>query len=136
MEKKVLRAGIVGSGFAAKFHYEALQRVFSARVEVLGAYSVSSTNLQRFTEPRGLRAFSGLDELIDNTDVIHVCTPPVTHEPIVIAALQKNRHVIVEKPFTGYFGDGSDSFNGDTFPKQTGLDPLPMGSGSFLEEVQ
>jgi predicted dehydrogenase len=122
MEKKVFRAGIVGSGFAAKFHYEALQRVFSARVEVLGAYSVSSTNLQRFTEPRGLRAFSGLDELIDNTDVIHVCTPPVTHEPIVIAALQKNRHVIVEKPFTGYFGDGSDTFNGDTFPKQTGLE--------------
>jgi predicted dehydrogenase len=29
--------------------------------------------------------------------------------------------VIVEKPLTGYFGDGSDEFNGDTFVRETGL---------------
>lgn len=122
MEKKVLRAGIVGSGFAAKFHYDALLRVFSTKVEVAGAYSASPENLVKFTEPRNLQAFNSLDDLIENTDVIHVCTPPVTHEPIVVAALQQNKHVIVEKPFTGYFGDGSDDFNGDTFSKEKGLE--------------
>ncbi|GEO10086.1 Gfo/Idh/MocA family protein [Segetibacter aerophilus] len=121
MEKKVLRAGLVGSGFAAKFHFEALQRVFSTRVEITGAYSPSSDNLVKFTEPRNLRAFENVDQLIENSDVVHVCTPPVTHEPIVVAALQQNKHVIVEKPFTGYFGDGSTSFNGDTFSKEEGL---------------
>ena len=122
MEKKVLRAGIVGSGFAAKFHYDALQRVFSTKVDIVGAYSVSAENLSKFTEPRKLKAFNNLDELIENTDVAHVCTPPVTHEPIVVAALQKNKHVIVEKPFTGYFGDGSEAFNGDIFSKEKGLE--------------
>ena len=122
MEKKVLRAGIIGSGFAAKFHYDALQRVFSTKVDIVGAYSVSAENLLKFTEPRKLKAFNNLDELIENTDVTHVCTPPVTHEPIVVAALQKNKHVIVEKPFTGYFGDGSEAFNGDTFSKEKGLE--------------
>jgi predicted dehydrogenase len=62
-----------------------------------------------------------VEELIKNSDIIHVCTPPVTHEPIVIAALQQHKHVIVEKPFTGYFGDGTNAFNGDTFPKEDGL---------------
>ncbi|HEX8277303.1 MAG TPA: Gfo/Idh/MocA family oxidoreductase [Segetibacter sp.] len=122
MEKKVLRAGIVGSGFAAKFHHDALQRVFSTKVDIMGAYSVSADNLLKFTEPRKLKAFNSLDDLIENTDVTHVCTPPVTHEPIVVAALQKNKHVIVEKPFTGYFGDGSEAFNGDTFSKEKGLE--------------
>ncbi len=122
MEKKVLRAGIVGSGFAAKFHYDALQRVFSTKVDIAGAYSVSSNNLRNFTESRNLRAFDSLDDLIQDADVIHVCTPPVTHEPIVVAALKQHKHVIVEKPFTGYFGDGSDEFNGDTFSKEKGLD--------------
>jgi len=121
MGKKKVNAGIVGSGFAAKFHYDALQHVFSADVTVSGAYSLSRQNLNAFTEPRNLKAFDNLDDLISESDVIHVCTPPVSHEAIVIAALQKNKHAIVEKPFTGYFGDGSDEFNGDTFSRETGL---------------
>lgn len=122
MKKKEIRAGFVGSGFAAKFHYDALQRVFSAKVNIVGAYSPSPSNLNEFTKPRNLVAFSSLEELIESVDIVHVCTPPVTHEPIVIAALKKNRFVIVEKPFTGYFGDGSEDFNGDTFPRERGLE--------------
>ncbi|MDQ6813798.1 MAG: Gfo/Idh/MocA family oxidoreductase [Bacteroidota bacterium] len=121
MKKKTLKAGIVGSGFAAKFHYDALLRVFSTRVEVAGAFSTSLENLKKFTGPRNLKSFDSLDELIYEADIIHVCTPPVTHEPIVVAALQQNKHVIVEKPFTGYFGDGSKEFNGDAFSKEEGL---------------
>jgi predicted dehydrogenase len=113
MEKKVLRAGIAGSGFAAKFHYDAIQRIFSVKVDVVGAYSTSGQNLLSFTEPRNIQSFKGLNDLIENVDIIHVCTPPVTHENIVVAALKENKYVIVEKPFTGYFGDGSEAFNGD-----------------------
>ncbi|GAA4424430.1 Gfo/Idh/MocA family oxidoreductase [Pontibacter saemangeumensis] len=133
MDKKVIRAGIVGSGFAARFHYEALQRVFSAKVELVGVYSVTTANLQEFTEARGLKAFSNLQELIEQSDVLHVCTPPVTHEPIVIEALRQHKHVIVEKPFTGYFGDGSEDFNGDTFSREKGLEETLKSIGRMLE---
>jgi len=122
MDKKIIRAGIVGSGFAAKFHYDALQRVFSTKVEIVGVYSIAKAELEEYTRLRNLKAYDNLDELIEHCDLIHVCTPPVTHEPIVIAALQQDKHVIVEKPFTGYFGDGSDDFNGDTFSREKGLE--------------
>ena len=121
MTGKTLRCGIAGSGFAAKFHYEALLRVFSVKVDISGAYSPTKVKLDQFTEPRSLKSYTSLDELIDNSDVVHVCTPPSTHEPIVIAALGKNKHVVVEKPFTGYFGDGSKDFNGDKFSREEGL---------------
>lgn len=121
MRKKILRAGLVGSGFAAKFHYDALTRIVSTTVDIAGVYSPSIQNLRQFTEPRNLRAFHQLEDLLENSDVIHVCTPPVTHEPIVIAALKMHKHVIVEKPFTGYFGDGKETFNGDHFSKEDGL---------------
>jgi predicted dehydrogenase len=133
MGKKILRAGIAGSGFAAKFHYDALQRVFSAKVDIRGAYSPTREKLEAFTNPRGLQAFGSMKKLIEETDVIHICTPPVTHEPIVIAALQQDKHVIVEKPFTGYFGDGSDAFNGDTFSKEEGLLRTMESIGRMLE---
>ena len=118
--KKIL-CGIAGSGFAAKFHYEALLRVFSVKVDITGAFSPTREKLDLFTKPRNLKSYASVDELIDNSDVVHVCTPPSTHEPIVTAALGKNKHVIVEKPFTGYFGDGSKDFNGDRFPREEGL---------------
>jgi predicted dehydrogenase len=60
-----------------------------------------------------LQAFDNMEDLIKDTDVIHVCTTPVIHEQIVIAALQQDKYVVVEKTFTGYFGDGSDEFKGD-----------------------
>ncbi|WEK20247.1 MAG: Gfo/Idh/MocA family oxidoreductase [Candidatus Pedobacter colombiensis] len=122
MDKKIIRAGIVGSGFAARFHYDALQRVFSTKVEIVGVYSVAAAELEEYTRLRNLKAYHNLDELIADCDLIHICTPPVTHEPIVIAALQQNKHAIVEKPFTGYFGDGTEGFNGDTFSREVGLE--------------
>src|SRR3954465_8580226 len=118
MDKKIIRAGIVGSGFAARFHYDALQHVFSTKVEIIGVYSVAKEELAGYTKERGLQPFDSLDELIFPCDLIHVCTPPITHDPMLVAALEKDKHVIVEKPLTGYFGDGSDSFNGDTFPRE------------------
>jgi predicted dehydrogenase len=122
MDKKVLRAGIIGSGFAARFHFDALQRVFSTKVEIAGVFSRNAENAQKFADERGLQTFKTLEELIAASDVLHVCTPPVTHEPIAIEVLKQNKFVIIEKPFTGYFGDGSPEFNGDTFPRQKGLE--------------
>ncbi|MBE7169105.1 MAG: Gfo/Idh/MocA family oxidoreductase [Williamsia sp.] len=133
MQKQELKAGIVGSGFAARFHYEALQRVYSARVEIVGAYSSTREKLLQFAGPRGINAFANLDELIGAVDIVHVCTPPVTHEPIVVAALQQHKGVIVEKPFTGYFGDGSSGFNGDLFPREEGLEQALQSVGRMLE---
>lgn len=121
MEKKVLKAGIIGSGFAARFHYDALQRVFSTKVNLVGAYSKDPASLSDFASMRGIRAFGSMESLIEECDILHVCTPPVTHEPIAISVLKRNKHVIIEKPFTGYFGDGSTDFNGDTFPREEGL---------------
>jgi predicted dehydrogenase len=121
MTSKTLRCGFAGSGYAARFHYDAVKRVHSAIIEVTGAYSPNRERLDQFTSQRGIKSFNSIDELIENSDVVHVCTPPSSHEPIVVAALSRDRHVIVEKPFTGYFGDGSETFNGDTFPREKGM---------------
>ncbi|HUQ97207.1 MAG TPA: Gfo/Idh/MocA family oxidoreductase [Chitinophagaceae bacterium] len=121
MEKKQVCAGIVGSGFAARFHYDALQRVYTAAVIVTGVYSSTPEKRESFAAQYHIKAFDTLEGLLDNCDVVHVCTPPITHEPVVVAALQRGKQVIVEKPFTGYFGDGTDTFNGDTFSREAGL---------------
>ena len=121
MDKKIIRAGIIGSGFAARFHFEALKRVFSASVEVVGAYSKSPGELGEFTKARGIPAMTSMEDLISIADVLHICTPPSTHEPLAVEVLKNNKHVIIEKPLTGYFGDGAPGFSGDTFDRENGL---------------
>jgi predicted dehydrogenase len=122
MKKKAIRTGIIGAGFAATFHFECLKKVHGTNVEVEGVYAIDTDQAKAYAEKRGIRAYKSLEKLLDKVDVIHVCTPPVAHEPIAIAALERDMFAIVEKPLTGYFGDGSDDFNGDTFPKTDALE--------------
>ncbi len=41
-------------------------------------------------------------------DVIDICTPAVLHAPMIVDAMESGKHVICEKPFTGYFGSPTD----------------------------
>jgi len=122
MVEETVRCGIIGAGFAASFHLEAVKKVYSVNVDVVGVFSRTEKNRQAFAKKHDISAFDSLEVLLDKVDVIHVCTPPVAHESIAIAALKQNKFAVVEKPLTGYFGDSSDNFNGETFPKQDALD--------------
>jgi predicted dehydrogenase len=118
--KKIIRSGIAGSGFAAGFHLESLRKVYGVQVDIKGVYSPNNSG--EFAEKHQISVYNSLDELINDVDVIHCCAIASAHETIALAALSAGKSVIIEKPFTGYFGDGKESFNGQTFPKQTGLE--------------
>ncbi|RMF99799.1 MAG: gfo/Idh/MocA family oxidoreductase [Planctomycetota bacterium] len=133
LQKKTVRSGIIGSGFSASFHFEAIRKVYGTNVDVVGVYSRNEKAREEYAQKRGIKAFSSMEELIDQVDVVHICTPPVTHEPIAIEVLRRNKFVICEKPLTGYFGDGSDDFHGDRFPKQVALDAALASVERILE---
>ncbi len=131
-----LRAGIVGSGFAAAFHCEALQRVHRVDVDIVGVYSPNAGKRSAFASERDTAAFDSLEKLIDASDVLHVCTPPSTHEEIAVQVLAAGRSCIVEKPFTGFFGNGSKDFNGRTFDREVGLREAMASVERMLEAEQ
>jgi predicted dehydrogenase len=122
MNKKTIRTGIIGTGFAAKFHFECLKRVAGTNIQIEGVFDINTEQGTSYAKERDMRFYKSLEELLEKVDVIHVCVPPVAHEKIAVEALKRDKFAIVEKPLTGYFGDGSKDFNGDTFPKQDALD--------------
>jgi hypothetical protein len=55
-----------------------------------------------------------------NLDVVDLCVPTYVHAEYIVRAAQAGKHVIVEKPLTGYCGEmGQDDGEliGDTVPK-------------------
>src|ERR1700761_43997 len=100
-----VRVGFVGARFAARFHWEAIRRVYGVPVEVVGVVSRSPEARDAFARDTGSQAFHTFTDLCDAVDVVDICTPPSTHEELAVQALGLGKHVIIEKPFTGWFGD-------------------------------
>ena len=106
MENPV-RVGFVGSRFAAKFHWEAIRLVYGVPIDIVGVTSKTPEARDNFARETGIRAFETFAELCAAVDVVDLCTPPSSHEELAMQALGQGKHVIIEKPLTGYYGAGS-----------------------------
>jgi predicted dehydrogenase len=113
-----VRVGFVGARFAATFHWEGIRRVYGVPVEIIGVTSKTAEARDAFARGKGIRSFEGFEDLCTAVDVVDLCTPPSSHEHLAIQALQLGKHVIIEKPLTGYYGVGIDSFHGASFSKE------------------
>ncbi|HEV2234504.1 MAG TPA: Gfo/Idh/MocA family oxidoreductase [Terriglobia bacterium] len=128
-----IRVGIVGARFAARFHWEGYRRVYGVPVKVVGITSKSAESRDVFARDHRIAAFASLGELCDASDVIDICAPGSLHEPLAVQALSRGKHVVIEKPFTGYYGPpgaagksdaagpgaaAGDDFRGNKFPKE------------------
>ena len=98
-----IRVGIVGAGFAARFHFHNLRRVHTVPVQISGVTSRSAQAREAFVHENSVPAFDSFEALCDASDVIDLCSPPSTHERLAIGALKRGKHIIVLNPFTGYF---------------------------------
>ena len=115
-----VRVGLVGCGFAAELHMHGYRRVYGVDAEVTavaarGDHVVDFAKRHRIrTTHRDFRALLADDAI----DVVDICTPPALHAGMILEAVQAGKHVICEKPFTGYFGrDGDKTPIGKHVPK-------------------
>lgn len=117
--QKKIRVGILGGGFIAGVHYECIQRVYGLDVEVVGVYDLSREKGEAFAQTRGIKPFTSPEAMFQEVDVVDVCTPPYAHAQNIIAIAQAGKHVMCEKPLTGYAPpeEQAADFRGDQAPK-------------------
>lgn len=96
-----LRIAIAGAGKMAQHHARAIQRLGStATVVAVADPSPAAQQAMRAIWPEST-AHPDLASLLaaEPVDVVHVCTPPATHETLAAQAIAAGCHVYVEKPF-------------------------------------
>lgn len=118
---KQVTVGLVGSGFSATLHAASYPKVHGVDVRMKAVASMDA-NVGKFAAQYGIRdIYRDLKELLADPeiDVVDICTPPVLHRDMVEEVLKAGKHVICEKPLTGYCGrPGDQTPIGRHVPKQ------------------
>jgi len=102
-----IRVGLIGAGFVADIHAHAYAAVHDVDLSLVGVAATSQSKAQAFADRHGLpAAYDDYRYILERSDIdlVDICTPNAVHEPIVIAAAAAGKHMICEKPLTGYFG--------------------------------
>jgi len=92
------RVGIVGTGWMAETHTEALRRL---GVDVAGVAGRTPARAREVADRLGLAtAYDSVEALVkdDSLAVVHVTSPNDVHAEQAAAALRAGRHVVCEKP--------------------------------------
>jgi predicted dehydrogenase len=90
-----LRVGVIGYGYTGKIHEQAY--LSQAGVRLMAVADSQSARLDDL--PPGVRAYPHYGDLIESDiDAVSVCLPTHLHCKIAIEALERGKHVLVEKP--------------------------------------
>lgn len=103
--------GMAGAGRATELHMNALIRYTGVPVCFKHIIARRFEQVNMMKERYGfLKASLEFEDLLNDEeiDVIDICTPPYAHKEMIIRALEAGKHVICEKPLSGYFGQEGD----------------------------
>ena len=120
MKKSVVTIGTVGAGYAAYLHGNGYEKVSGISVRLKTVCDLNLDLAKKVQERYGYEQTScDYRELLADPeiDVIDIVLPPFLHTKIAMEAMEAGKHVICEKPLTGYFGNPGQENIGTTVRK-------------------
>ncbi|RTE52514.1 gfo/Idh/MocA family oxidoreductase [Arenibacter aquaticus] len=94
----MLNVGVLGAGHLGKIHLRLLNE--SKKYNLVGFYDPDVINGEKVAAQFGYTFYDNINKLIDEVDVIDIVTPTLSHFECAKKAMEKGRHVFIEKPIT------------------------------------
>ena len=92
----MLKVGVVGCGHLGKIHTKLLSQ--SENYKLIGIYDKDNEESIRVSNEFKCTSFESFDSLLDSVDVIDIVAPTPFHFNYAKQAINKNKHVFIEKP--------------------------------------
>ena len=124
--------GLIGAGFAASFHLRAYRQVQGVPVEIGAIASRTRARAEVLADRYRIpKVYDDHRRLLDDPSiaVVDLCVPNLLHLPLVLEAARAGKHVICEKPLTGYFGQGEPDREVGATSKRAMLDKVRADLG-------
>jgi len=96
MEK--VKIGVVGVGHLGDHHARIISQLPEA--ELVGVVDIDHEKAQRAAEKYSTRHFQKLEDLLAETDAIHLVVPTTVHYPLALMILEREKNLLIEKPIT------------------------------------
>lgn len=94
----MLKVGVLGAGHLGKIHLRLLNE--SSKYKLIGFYDPDAINGKDVEVEFGYQYFDNINSLIEEVDVVDIVTPTLSHYDCAKRAMQKGKHVFIEKPIT------------------------------------
>jgi predicted dehydrogenase len=108
---KTLGIGMVGARYGARMHLANYAKLPTGLVEVRGVCARSKESAAAFAREAHVSFVTDDYAALlarKDIDVVDLCVPPALHHEFAIRAAEAGKHIIMEKPLTGYFGEPGD----------------------------
>jgi myo-inositol 2-dehydrogenase/D-chiro-inositol 1-dehydrogenase len=90
-----MRVGIIGAGTMGAIHAAAWR---STGAQLAGCFSARKPQCDQLAELHKTQSFSRYDDLLEQVEIVDICTPTATHKSMVLKAARAGKHVLCEKP--------------------------------------
>ncbi|MEY8022049.1 Gfo/Idh/MocA family protein [Muriicola sp. SD30] len=94
----MLKVGVLGAGHLGKIHLRLLNE--SSEYELIGFYDADPINGKNVEAEFGYTYFDNINTLIEAVEVVDIVTPTLSHYDCAKKAMEKGKHVFLEKPIT------------------------------------
>lgn len=94
----MLKVGVLGAGHLGKIHLRLLNQ--SSKYDLVGFYDADAIHGHQVSSEFGYTYFDNINKLIDAVDVVDIVTPTLSHYDCAKKAIEKGKHVFIEKPIT------------------------------------
>ena len=96
MKKQKIRIGVIGIGYLGKFHLEKFQK--NKDCQLVWLIDKNIKNLKNYKDKYNVS--TNYKEIADDVDAVSIVTPTVNHYEIARYFIERNKHVLIEKPMT------------------------------------
>ena len=97
-----IKAGVIGCGHLGKLHIKNVKEIEEENkdVSLAGIYDINTDETTSLADKYGIKAYSTLEEMLNEVNAVLVVTPTTTHYSIAKETLKRNIHTFIEKPVT------------------------------------
>jgi len=134
-----VRLGMVGARFAAHLHLNNYEKLRGPKLEIVGIASQNEKSAaQTAREFKIPSVYADYRRMLERKDVdaVDLCVPTHLHEEMILLAAEAGKHVICEKPLTGYFGGETDEEVGVRVPREVMLKGALEGCKRIRKAVE
>lgn len=101
-----IKIGVIGVGHLGSIHAKLWKNIAGA--ELIGIRDILEDKNKQIAEELSVKAFSSIDEIIDECDALTIAVPTSLHYEIAKKCIEAGKHCLIEKPITSKYEEAKE----------------------------